>query len=312
MIKIDNNSDKLIISHISDIDGMGSVILAKLIFNIDVYLLAIEEVRDTLNDLVKNNKYKEIYMCDLSIPDDMADMLDGKLPLKHFDHHQTNTYVSKYDWSIVISEINGFKPSGTSLFYDYLVNNYNEEIIHSEKVKQFVEAVRSYDTWDFVNTKNMLGKYLTMIFSMYGQIKFIDTFYNRLLDDNINFELNDLEKSLIEIKTEEMENYINDCDKNLIKTKFLDYNVGITISELFRSELGNRLSEKYKNELDFILIVDFHRRSYSTRTVNDIDLGEICKKLGGGGHKKAAGFPMNKENNELILGIIKDNLNKSL
>lgn len=312
MIKIDNNSDKLLISHVADIDGMGSVILSKLIYKMDILLLASEEVNATLNDLVKNNNYKEIFMCDLSIPDDMADMLDGKLPLKHFDHHKTNIYVSKYDWSTVISEINGFKPCGTSLFYDYLVNNYNEEIIHSEKVKQFVEAVRSYDTWDFVNTKNMLGKYLTMIFSMYGQIKFIDTFYNRLLDDNINFELNDLEKSLIEIKTEEMENYINDCDKNLIKTKFLDYNVGITISELFRSELGNRLSEKYKNELDFILIVDFHRRSYSTRTVNDIDLGEICKKLGGGGHKKAAGFPMNKENNELILGIIKNNLNKSL
>ena len=36
-------------------------------------------------------------------------------------------------------------------------------------------------------------------------------------------------------------------------------------------------------------------------------MGEICKKLGGEGHKKDAGFPMNKENNELILGIIKDN-----
>ena len=70
--------------------------------------------------------------------------------------------------------------------------------------------------------------------------------------------------------------------------------------------------QKYKDELDFILIVDFHRGSYSTRTVNDVDLGEICKSLGGGGHKKAAGFPMNKENNDLILGIIKDNLNKKV
>ena len=60
------------------------------------------------------------------------------------------------------------------------------------------------------------------------------------------------------------------------------------------------------------MIIDFHRRSYSTRTVNDIDLGQICKSLGGGGHKKAAGFPMNKENNELIFEIIKDNLNKEI
>ena len=99
-----------------------------------------------------------------------------------------------------------------------------------------------------------------------------------------------------------------ECDKNLIKTKFLNYNVGISISESFRSELGNRLSNKYKNELDFILIVDFHRMSYSMRTVNDIDLGKIAKTLGGGGHEKAAGFPMNNENNELIFNIIRNNI----
>ena len=33
MIKIDNNSDKLLISHVADIDGMGSVILSKLILS---------------------------------------------------------------------------------------------------------------------------------------------------------------------------------------------------------------------------------------------------------------------------------------
>lgn len=308
MLKIDNHSDKLMISHISDIDGMGSVILSKLIANMDICLLAVEEVRETLTNLLNSNSYKEIYMCDLSIPDDMADIINGNLPIKHFDHHPTNTYVNKYEWSTVIPMINGFKPSGTSLFYDYLIHNSDDEIIHSEKVKKFVEAVRSYDTWDFVNTGNMMGKYLTMIFSMYGPLKFIDTFYNRLLKED-DFDLNELEKSLVEIKKEEMETYVNDCDKNLIKTKFLGYNVGITISESFRSEVGNRLSSKYKDELDFILIVDFHRRSYSTRTVNDINLGQICKSLGGGGHEKAAGFPMNKENNEIIFGIIKEKLN---
>ena len=129
-----------------------------------------------------------------------------------------------------------------------------------------------------------------------------------MTDRNVNFELNDLEKNLIEIKTEEMNNYVLECDNNLIKTKFLNYSVGITISELFRSEVGNRLSDKYKDELDFILIIDFHRRSYSMRTVNDIDLGALAKKLGGGGHQKAAGFPMNKENNEIIFSLIKSNI----
>lgn len=305
MIKIDNNSNNLMISHIADIDGMGSVILSKLIDNMDILLINTDEVRETLNNLLKNNNYEKIYMCDLSIPDDLADVIDGKLPIKHFDHHPTNTYVSKYNWSTVIPIINHFKPSGTSLYYDYLVSTSSLDIIHSEKIKVFVEAIRSYDTWDFINTKNLLGKHMTMLFSMLGPLKFIDRFYNRLVN-NETFELNEFEKELIELKQNEMNDYIDVCDENLIIADFAGYKVGISISESYRSELGNVLSSRHK-ELDFILIVDFHRKSFSMRTTNDIHLGEISKKLGGGGHAKAAGFPMNEENTNEILNLIKGN-----
>ena len=84
MIRINNNSDTLIISHVSDIDGMGSVILSKLLGNYDVMLLMVEEVKDCLKSLF-NNSYKQIYMCDLSIPDDMADIVDENIKnIKHF------------------------------------------------------------------------------------------------------------------------------------------------------------------------------------------------------------------------------------
>lgn len=306
MLKIDNNSKSLMISHISDIDGMGSVILSKLVNNMDVLLISVDEVRETLNSLINNNKYEEIFMCDLSIPDDLADVINEKLFIKHFDHHPTNTYASKYAWSTIVPIKAGFKPSGTSLYYDYLVKTSNLDIIKSEKVKIFVEAIRSYDTWDFINTGNLMGKHLTMIFSMIGPLKFIDRFYDRLINNN-EFKLNDLERELIEIKQSENDNYIDECDKNLIITNFLNYKVGISISESCRSELGNTLSNRHK-DLDFILIVDFHRKSFSTRTTNDVNLGEICKQLGGGGHAKAAGFPMNQENINMVLELIKNNI----
>ena len=93
----------------------------------------------------------------------------------------------------------------------------------------------------------------------------------------------------------ELEEYLDYCDKNLIRIKFLDYNVGLSISNKYRSSVGNLLSEKYKDELDFILIADYERESFSIRTVNDINVGNIAATLGGGGHDKAAGFPMNDE-----------------
>lgn len=75
----------------------------------------------------------------------------------------------------------------------------------------------------------------------------------------------------------------------------MGYNVGISISENYRSTVGNELSARHK-ELDFILIANFVRRAFSFRTVNDINLNEIASIIGGGGHEKAAGASMNDEN----------------
>lgn len=302
MIKINNNSNKLIISHISDVDGMGSVIISKLIENRDILLISVEEVRETLTNLLNENKYEDIVMCDLSIPDDLADIINNQLLLKHFDHHQTNTYVSKYAWSTVIVEENGFKPSGTSLYYDYLIKN--NLIKKNNKLDKFVEAVRSNDVWDLISEEIKLGKKLTMLLPIYGVLKFIETFYDRLLN-NGEFELNEFENKILSIEEQRMKDYIELSDQNLIITDFMNYKVGISISESYRSELGNSLS-KMHSELDFILIIDFRRRSFSMRTTKEINLGEISKQLGGGGHMKAAGFPMNYENLIKIMDLIKE------
>jgi nanoRNase/pAp phosphatase (c-di-AMP/oligoRNAs hydrolase) len=94
----------------------------------------------------------------------------------------------------------------------------------------------------------------------------------------------------------ELDEYLIWCDENLIRINFLSYKVGLSISTKFRSSVGNLLSQKYKDELDFILIADYERESFSARTVNNINIGNICKQLGGGGHERAGGFPMTDEN----------------
>ena len=97
----------------------------------------------------------------------------------------------------------------------------------------------------------------------------------------------------------EISKYVDDCDKNLIITNFLGYKVGVSISEHYRSEVGNVLSSRHK-DLDFILIANFVRGAFSFRTTNDINLNEVAKLLGGGGHAKAAHADMNPENLNLF------------
>ncbi len=298
----------LLISHIADMDGLGCVILGKIVFpKLDVILIEPDELKEKIEDLLKNKKYtkyEKIFITDLGMNINVGKLIDDS-PMKelvtHLDHHQTNIEVSIYPWSTVISEIDGFKPSGTSLFYEYLLNNYStNEIIKYNSLKEFVEGVRSNDTYQFIETGNKLGYYLTQILARNGKEKVINDFYDRIIHgDKRHFKLTSEEENICTEMQKELDDYLKWCDDTLIRINFLGYKVGLSISTKFRSSVGNLLSEKYKDELDFILIANYERESFSVRTVNEINVGNICKDLGGGGHEKAGGFPMTDDNLKL-------------
>ena len=68
-----------------------------------------------------------------------------------------------------------------------------------------------------------------------------------------------------------------------------EYMYGVVFADKYISELGNELC-KLNRELDYIAIVNMSTRSVSYRTIkDDVDMGMISKKYGGGGHPKAAG-----------------------
>lgn len=299
MIKYINNNNNLIVSHIADVDGMGAVILAKLVFeNIDIILCEPDELYSVFKELI-SSKYNQIFITDLSIKtEEIFEFINRNFSnVKHFDHH-IYSFDIKYPWSTVIHKDGDFLPCGTSIFYEYLLNNYTEcQYLNSTYVSSFVENVRSYDTWDFKNTGNLDGKYLTEIFSVIGIDSFIERYYLKLLK-NYKLEAFTFDKDELDIVKkleDDIASYVDECDKSLIITQFLGYNVGISISENYRSTVGNELSARHK-ELDFILIANFVRRAFSFRTVNDINLNEIASIIGGGGHEKAAGASMNDEN----------------
>ena len=70
---------------------------------------------------------------------------------------------------------------------------------------------------------------------------------------------------------------------------FPEYTVGITFADKYISELGNKLCELHP-ELDFVVLINISTLTVSYRTVkDDLDLSDIAKRFGGGGHPKASG-----------------------
>ena len=83
--------------------------------------------------------------------------------------------------------------------------------------------------------------------------------------------------------------YIKEKDKTIIVKCNGEYMYGVVFADKYISELGNELC-KLNRELDYIAIVNMSTRSVSYRTIkDDVDMGMIAKKYGGGGHPKAAG-----------------------
>ena len=272
---------RLIISHIADPDGVTPIILSKLVFEEIDYILS--ENKD-VNDNVKNNldKYDFIYVVDLNISEELADFIEEnyKDKIMIIDHHLSCNNMNKYSFIEVNAE---GKESGTSLYYKYLLNNYNNNLLNRESTKMLVEHVRTMDIYDFSKTSKEEAEKLEMIFKIYGKDRFIDKFYNVIINDLELYSKEDL--NLVELEKERIKRYIE--EKEFIEISLDNKRVGVVFAERYISELGNYLINKY-DYLDYIVLINMDKK-ISYRGNGKVDLSVIAKKFGGGGHVNAAG-----------------------
>lgn len=146
-----------LLSH-TDLDGVGCGVLAKLAFGdrIKIRYNSIASLNREVEWFLENEERNtHLFITDLSVNEENEKRLEefyqtgGKVQL--LDHHKTALHFNEYEWGHVVVEDNeGNLASGTSLFYEYLIEN--ELIQTSNAVDEFVELVRQYDTWEWEKT----------------------------------------------------------------------------------------------------------------------------------------------------------------
>lgn len=305
----------LLLSHESDIDGMGSVVLSKLAFeNIDYELFPnVDELEVMVRKSIEDNyfdNYDTVYITDLSLLRPAIDMVNEneslKKKIKIFDHHQRaiDDGLDKYDFSTVIErDDQGNKTCATMIFYDYLVKN--SYIKQNDTLKEFCEKTRLEDTWSWEEKGDFGVKAhdLAILFSAIGKEKYIENMVNKIKNNSLEFDSEDIDN--INNKKTEYENkvkeFINDsiylCDED--NNKF-----GITYAPYeYRNEITHRIiNDGNINDISYMIVValdkgDFGQKSYR-KVKDDFDVNEVAKKYGGGGHPGAAGVYITKEQNE--------------
>lgn len=83
-------------------------------------------------------------------------------------------------------------------------------------------------------------------------------------------------------------------DGQILKAKLINFDkykvYAVNASSIFSSELGHKLAEKSKDKFSIVYYFENDKLKISLRGDNKIDLSELAKKYGGGGHFNAAGF----------------------
>lgn len=276
----------LLISHISDIDGVSPVILLKLTkVEFDYILKEPHEMDEFVEELLKEdlNSYQNIYITDLALSENFYKKIKESgyaYKFKIFDHHKTHLFAKNYE-NVVID----IEECGTTLFYNYLSKKYKFKKI----VEDYIKHVKNLDLWLWVEKFDFMAKELGNIFDLYGRNTYIEEMYQKLKRGK-KFKWNKFENKILKIEKDTVDRYLKKKDKELYKIEYDGYLIGAVFSERYRSELGNYLSSIHP-ELDLVVMINMSG-GLSLRTEKDIDISILAQKLNGGGHKKACGAPI--------------------
>lgn len=299
----------LLLSHIADLDGVTPIILLNLLDEkFDYELFDIGELSLFIEEKIKSDyfdRFDKVFITDLGITKECAEKISNskyKNRFFLFDHHESNYYLNDYEFAKVMEEVNGFKECGTTIFYNYLVNNYDNSILTKPSVINFVELVRENDTWQFTEFKEEAMN-LNSLFNFYGRETYIDT-YTEFLRNNDKFYFNKTELTILKSLNREKEDYLEMMKDKVIFRNINGYSVGIVFAEKYRSQLGNYLANIYKDKIDIVCIINM-TRSISFRGINEEKpVNKFAEIYGGGGHPLASGMPLTENIKDNIIDII--------
>ena len=226
---------------------------------------------------------KNVAICDFSFSKEiMLDMIQKAKSLIVIDHHLS----AKNNLEDIPGEYKIFDMthSGAYLTWSY----FNP---HS-KIPDLILYIEDRDIWkhSLQNTQDF--------FARFKDVPFDFKEYERLLNP---FEFKKIieEGKIINSYDKRQMDWIichANCQLSLLPNREV-YNIVYLNSNLYKSDLGNKLLFKYQH-VDFSVVYSYNDRKkitmFSLRSCNErTDVSEIAQLFGGGGHRNASGCVMN-------------------
>lgn len=287
-IKLDPSKKSVIITHGDCPDGSACVAFAKaLIPDIHVvfgiHKLINEQVMSAIS-LVEEGGV--LFVTDIVCDKDClsivcAALKNKKAALGIYEHHETRSWLKEYvpssDLNAEIIFDNG--RCGSKIFYDSFVGS-NANLT---KYADFAKVINDRDLW--IN-QEVRGIQLAKLHQIYGDEKFV----NRFLKNPIVQFTSD-EKVLLSFVYEQEKKRIDSAlNRMKIKKDSNGFTYGVVYDSGDSSDLLNAAIEKFT--LEYAIMLDLNKGKGSIRGKGNMDCAIFSEKKGGGGHKRASGFPI--------------------
>lgn len=319
--KINNGkiSKVFLLTH-TDMDGSGPAIILKNLLgedNVTVKHCPNNTMSKDILAVVLDDKlmeqYDNVFICDISCTEEDARLIDdspNKNKVVLLDHHVTAMDLNQYDWALVCPDMirgsyrESYYPagtvghsSGTSLMYDYLKYcNLIED--DNEFLKTLVHTIAIYDTWDWVYVFNSTeeAKKLSSLFYIYG-IGYFEKRYIEKCKNSNALIIDGIDEMFLSIEDKKRTEY---CDKkkesfqySVVKIAEREYEMVYCSAEQYLPDVFALMQTEYP-QADVYCINCLYSISLRTRK-EGVDVSQIAKLFGGGGHPQAAGFPVKKD-----------------
>lgn len=263
----------------NDLDGIGCAILMEKVFpEVTTFPIDYRELPKVLPRVLEKAKMSHVYITDIALTEELAKLCDDHGKVQHVDHHTSSKRVSdKYPWSLF--DVNNCAT--------YLLWKMLSQYANLEDYKEFVELVDNYDTWGHGTQPTEKAKDLNRLLKMLGPEVFVSRFKAKA-----SVKFNSIEEAIINTDKNMEEKYLREALTYTQAMRDKDGNIFLLVAaEQYTSSLGNYLLQQFE-EAEYVVILDMLHDKASLRSKGKVNVADLAKACGGGGHAKAAGFIM--------------------
>lgn len=267
----------------NDLDGVGCAVIARLAFPTDLSIkyCSYKSINDDINAFLDTApEDAQILITDISVNEETASRLDG-YNVRMYDHHPIEV---TRPWMTI--DTKGME-CGTTLLAQALLAPM------SGAVWMFAQNILLFDVWDFMKFKGDLPERMNALHDLLGHDGFVEMAVEQLSRDE-SFVIPHYFEIAIAHFFKERDRYFKKKEEALITTTFEGYTTGLVFADRDVSLMAEYVYERHP-ELD-IVAVCYMPTGISLRTHrDDINLTEICRRRGGGGHQKASAYYLSRD-----------------